>query len=102
MKVLIRIINRKITNIVADDESLVMSVDNKQSSFDAREFVAKMTIITSTWDTRYDNPHILDGEEYLIKFITSDGERILSGKNEFPENYDEFKELISEVTKLWN
>lgn len=100
MKVLIKIINRKTLTIIADDETNEIQVNNIPVDADARKFVAKMTIITSRWEPRYENLKILDGEEYAIKFIDGDKERILSGKNRFPFNYDEFKALINKVVML--
>ena len=100
MQVRIRIVNRKILNIVADDESNELRINNVPVITDVEEFVGKMSILTSSWAPRYENPRIIDGEEYAIKFISGDREWAYSGKNKFPINYDEFKTLIDKVVRL--
>lgn len=100
MQVRIKIVNRKVLNIVADDETEDLRVNNVPVVTDVKEFVGKMTILTSSWAPRYENPHVIDGEEYAIKFISQDREWAFSGKNKFPVNYDEFKALIDKVVRL--
>jgi len=104
MKVLIKIINlSQALNIYADDKTNEVVINNTPVNYNANKFVGDVSAITFNWDNHYYKNHILDGEEFKIKLISdNNNERLIVGKNSYPSNYGEFKDLINEVVNLWN
>ena len=103
MQIYIKIMNLVgVSNIFGDDNAEIVEVNGDKVDVDAREFVGQMSLVLSSWKEKYINNLILDGEEYRVKIVNDEGEeRMLYGKNAFPENYGEFKKLIGEVLEKW-
>mgnify|MGYP003461411828 CR=1 FL=1 len=99
MQVFIRIFNRENeTRISADDNTNKLIVNGKNVKFDAVSFVEQISVITAGWKESYLNNTVLDGEEFMVLIKNGKKERQMVGKNSFPFNYGDFKELISGVT----
>ena len=103
MKIFIKITNlSQVLKIYADDEENEVFVNDSPVNYDAKKFVGEISAITFNWDENYFNNTFLDGEEFRIKLVNNNKERLISGKNFFPSNYRDFKQLINEVINLWN
>jgi hypothetical protein len=47
------------------------------------------------WKKRYDNPHVLDGTQWELKFEANGRKKKFSGSNEYPKSFDKFLEAVS-------
>ena len=53
--------------------------------------------IIRNWKGNYQNSKIMDGESFKIIINTNEGTNIIKGKGNYPSNYQEFKEWISDL-----
>ena len=98
MKVFIKLINQnQVINIFADDEEKGVYLNDKLVEVDAKYFVGRVAVITSSWDEKMIDNSKVDGISYKVKLVKGEREKVFEGKNMFPKNYDEFDSLIGEV-----
>ena len=103
MKVIVKIMQLSTDlTIVADDAKNTLLVHEKNANFNPQAFIDRISVITSRWAPRYTNNTIIDGEEFLVKFIDNKFSHAFVGKNSFPPNYGDFKQLIAEVLRPCN
>ncbi|MBR4407246.1 MAG: hypothetical protein IKT27_02930 [Clostridia bacterium] len=103
MQIYIKIINQRgVLNIKGDENANLVEVNGDKIDFDARYFVGKMSQIVFLWEDKYIDNTMLDGVEFRVRVVNDKNEeRVICGRNAFPENYDEFENLIGEVIGKW-
>ena len=60
----------------------------------AGEFISSLLQITANWKEKMNNHNVIDGEEYLITFISDGKIREIYGKGAYPINYGKFTSLL--------
>ena len=83
--------------IILNDINKSCIVNDKKKNINVDMFASKLLRIVSSWEEVYENPYIIDGLSYEVK-IEKDGKTYnYYGKNDFPKNFHQFTELLSEV-----
>lgn len=80
--------------VVCEDK---LFVNGKQKQVDCENFLRRLFCIITPWEKKLVNLSVLDGESYSVKITEGDNATEYLGRNKFPKNYREFKELINEV-----
>ena len=98
MKVKINIISGLVAHsIFIDDVKNECLVDGVEKVIDTKAFIDNLLPLTISWKKKMIGEKYLDGNSYSLEI--TDGDQVISyvGKNSFPENYNEFVELIRGV-----
>lgn len=61
-----------------------------------KEKIADLLRIIRTWDSVYKNRNHIDAESFVIKITDDTGTEIIQGQGDYPDDYNLFKEWISE------
>ncbi len=74
-------------------------VDDAISPISVEEFSTRIEKLSlDKWQKEYDNPYCLDGTSWEFKCTDTEHKTISSsGSNAFPDNWKEFKNLITET-----
>lgn len=92
----------EIIYLTANDKDKFVTLNKARVAYDPRVFIEKLKYILLSWATLYRNPlGMIDGEVCSVKLSTPSKTRTYLCDNAFPENYNEFKELILEVKKAY-
>ena len=60
-------------------------------------FKEKLFDIVITWENNTHIEDIKDSEFYMIKIVTEEDSYLFSSNSDYPENFQEFKNLLMEV-----
>ena len=69
---------------------------NNQIHNITKEQIDDLLRIIRTWSPVYKNKNDLDSESFLIKITDDSRTEIIKGQGDYPDNYQLFKEWISE------
>ena len=98
MQIIIRIFTiMEITEIKVDTEKNIIIYNDVNVNYPIDKFTSKLLAIVSSWEEKMINHSVFDGESYEVKIKQNNIVTSYIGKNKFPENYELFKDLISEV-----
>lgn len=102
MKILVTLTN--LYNSIAlklDCEKNEATLNGKQIKLNVPIFSSKLLSIVSSWDNKMINDMVLDGISYSVE-INKDGKRYkYEGRNDFPDNYNEFISLLRGNDIIW-
>lgn len=83
--------------IVADTVGNFVKLHDDVVDVDANKFVNQIKDIVKFWPAYLENVAIRDGSWYTIKLIDGVNEKVFKGRNKYPNNYNEFLNLIHKV-----
>ena len=78
-----------------------LKLNKKETSKSVEEQIDDLLRIIRTWSSVYKNKNYLDSESFLIKITDDSRTEIIKGQGDYPDNYQLFKEWISEFYE-WN
>jgi len=83
------------------NKKLVNSIEiNKEIWLDFIKSILNINILS--WEKHYNNPNILDGEQWDINIKFHSGDEIeISGSNEYPKEWENFIEIINKYFTLY-
>lgn len=84
--------------IIADEAKDAITCNGKFAAHGASKFISRLLSITGSWPEESIDNKVLDGENYEVKIFFEDETRVHKGYGRYPNKYNEFKELISEVS----
>lgn len=87
-----------VLNIHASEDNDQIRMAGKSIS-GAGEFISSLLHITANWKEKMVNHNVIDGEEYLITFISDGKTREIYGKGAYPINYGKFISLLKGVVE---
>ena len=95
------IIEITINNLNEEKNIMIDIINNKIKTNNqiyniTKEKIEDLLRIIRTWHPVYKNKNYLDAESFLIKINDDIGTKIIKGQGEYPDNYQLFKEWISE------
>ena len=96
-------IDIKITSIAEnillqiDDEKNIVLYNNERKNIDAKKLSSQICLLVVSWKHTYINNSIIDGESFEITIHETDKDVVYSGRNSFPYDYEELKNLLLEV-----
>lgn len=81
------------------------SIQNPKTIIVSNQFVEffldKLLRITADWNNKYEGKKMIDGTEWQLKIVFTDGnEKKYQGKNSFPYNFEYLNEIKSEFIKM--
>lgn len=92
----------EIIYLSANDKDEFVTLNKARVAYAPKVFIEKLKYILFSWKPLYRNPlDITDGEVCLVKLSTPSKTRTYLCDNAFPENYNEFKELILAEKKAY-
>lgn len=98
MQILIKVRSlQEIIDIGVETGTNSLYIGSKKYNKDVSNFVLRLLSIIRSWPENLLNPAVVGGESYTVSIREGEKEKRYVGVNEFPENYHEFKKLISEV-----
>ena len=101
VEVLIKTLKTEIEIVAKPNENFV-AVNGLNVKYDANCFIEEIKSIVSSWKLKMVNPRIIDGEWYKVKISNGESETVYVGRNSFPPNYNNFKNLINKIKSLLN
>ena len=69
------------------------------SSGELAYIFAKFRAITAEWELQYVNMDIMDGIQWRVSRYVNGTEHNIFGSNDYPVNWDEFKDFMAEISQ---
>lgn len=85
------------TLIVLNLDNNTILYNNNLSHQSANIYLDRIKSILKSWETFYSNSSIIDGSSYKVEIYNGVNKVIYRGINKFPENYNNFLELVEEI-----
>lgn len=83
-------------NILIIPKEDKMYVNNEQYPIN-KEIISKLLNILATWKYEYGKNNEIDAEEFKVVVKSKDGATVYHGKGIFPNNYNEFLEVLGGI-----
>lgn len=86
----------KNTDIFINTKNNTIMINNISNPID-KETINNLIRIIRNWENNYDSKKSIDQETFTIKLNTDEGISVINGSGTYPENYNLFKDWISEL-----
>ena len=98
MKISIKLLSmHDYLKMTIDTESNSVVLNSAPVKTDANALASKICRLASSWEKKYSNSSVLDGESFEVIIKNNGKEYKFEGKNSYPNNFGDFLELLREV-----
>ena len=96
VKIIVKTLN--LNSYKIDSATNTISYNGIEIEDNAKKYVKKIFDVVKNWnDNILSNDSIFDGSQYYIKIVINNEPVNYEFKNKFPENFDEFLDIMEDV-----